>query len=122
MCNPLRKSVVETCDVVWPRRMYHKRLNANVTVLDPIVAIETENPRDEVVDTQIKIEKVVDDVRDDESFMCEVSKALSSLEQEVRRLGRTVHQITTYNPMTGKATEISAVHNYYVCLAELDNE
>ena len=50
-----------------------------------------------------------------------MSKASSSLEQVVRRSGRTVTQTTTYNPTTGKAAEISAVQNYYACLAELDN-
>ena len=45
-----------------------------------------------------------------------------SLEHEVRRSGISVHQTMTYNPTTGKATKLSAVQNYFACLAELDNE
>ena len=51
----------------------------------------------------------------------EVSRALSSLDQEVLRSGRTVCQITTYNPTTSKAADISAVQNCFACLAKLDN-
>ena len=47
---------------------------------------------------------------------------MPSLEQEVHRSGRTVRQTTTYNPTTGKAAEISAMQNYFACLAKLDNE
>ena len=51
-----------------------------------------------------------------------MSRVLLSLEHEVRRSGISVHQTMTYNPTTGKATKLSAVQNYFACLAELDNE
>ena len=76
--------------------------------------------REDRVESRVKIEEVKEG--DDESVRSEVSRALSSLEQEVRRSGRSVRQTTTYNPTTGKAAEISAMQNYFACLAELDNE
>ena len=54
----------------------------------------------------------MDDVKDDTSVSSGVSRASSSLEQEVRRSGRTIRQTTTYDHTTGKAAEISAVQNY----------
>ena len=75
MFNPLRNSGVETHTVTW-------RLNADFTNLDSILVIEADSPRDEDVDTQIKIEPVVEGVNGDVSVKSEVSRALSSLEQE----------------------------------------
>ena len=60
--------------------MYYKRLNTNVTDFGSIAAIEAKNQRDEVVNTQIKIEEVVDDIRDDEYGRSKVSRVLFSLE------------------------------------------
>ena len=123
MFNPLRNSIVESRDVTWLRRMYYPRLDADLTGQDPLVVIEADFSREERVqpeEPRIKIEEVKD--QDDASVSLEVSKASSSLEQVVRRSGRTVTQTTTYNPTTDKATDISAMQNYFACLAELDNE
>ena len=57
---------------------------------DPIGIVEAENPRDEVVESRVKIEEVADNGNDDESLRSEVSRASLSLEQEVRRSGRTM--------------------------------
>ena len=89
--------------------MYYERLNTNVTDSDPVVVVEAKNSCDEVVYTHIKIEEVVEDVRDDKSVRSVVSRAPSSLEQEVLRSIRTVQQTTTYNPTTGKAAKSRAV-------------
>jgi hypothetical protein len=50
MFTPLRNSVVETLDMIWPRRMYYKRVYTNVTELGPIVVIKANNSGDEVVE------------------------------------------------------------------------
>ena len=121
MFNPLRNSIVESRDVTWLRRMYYPRPDTDLTGQNPLVVIEADFPREEIVqpeEPRVKIEEI----KDDASVSSEVSKASSSLEQVVRRSGRTVTQTTTYNPTTGKAAEISAMQNYYACLAELDNE
>ena len=123
MSNLLRNSIVESRDVPWLRRMYYPRLDADLTGQDPLVVIEAHFPREERVQPEephIKIEEVKD--QDDVSVSSEVLKVSSSLEQVVRRSGRTVTQTTTYNPTTGKATDISAMQHYFACLAELDNE
>jgi hypothetical protein len=121
MFNPHKSSVVETRDVTWLKRMFYERIGSDVTNLDPIVVIEADSASDEVVETQVKLESP----GDDESVSSEVSRASSSLEQEVRRSGRTVRQTMTYDPESGKAStigaDISAIQNYYACLAELDN-
>merc|ERR1712153_4763 len=98
--------------------MYYPKPDTDLTGQDPLVVIEADFPREEIVqpeEPRVKIEE------DDASVSSEASKASSSLEQVVRRSGRTVTQTTTYNPTTGKAAEISAVQNYYACLSELDN-
>ena len=51
-----------------------------------------------------------------------MSRASSSLDQEAQRSNRSVCQTIAYNFTAGKAAEISAVQNYFACLAELDNE
>ena len=110
MFNPLRNSIVESRDVTWLRRMYYPRLDADLTGQDPLVVIEADFSREERVqpqETRVKIEELKD--QDDASVSSEVSKALSSLEQVVRRSVRTVTQTMTYNPTTGKAIDISAV-------------
>ena len=71
--------------------------------------IEANYPRDKVVEQRVKIEEVKDGDKEDKHVRSEVARASSSLEQEVRRSGRTVRQTTTYNSTTGKAAEISAV-------------
>ena len=50
--------------------------------------IEAAFPREDAAEPRVKIEEVKED--DDVSVKSEVSKASSSLEQEVRRSGRTV--------------------------------
>ena len=80
--------------------MYYKRLTAEMTGFDPLVVIEADNPRDEVVEQQVKIEEVMDNDKDAKSVRSEVSRALSSLEQEVPRSDRTVRQTTAYNSIT----------------------
>ena len=50
--------------------------------LDRIVVIEADSPRDEVLNTQIKMKQVKDGVNDDVSVRFEVSRVSSSLEQE----------------------------------------
>ena len=82
--------------------------------------IEADFPREEAVEPRVKIEEVKED--NGVYVRSEVSKTLLSLEQEVRRSGRTVRQTTTYNPTTGKAAEVSSMQNYFACMAELDNE
>ena len=86
--NPLRNSIVESCDVTWIRRMYYPRRNADITGFDPLVMIEAGFPRGGAVEPRVKFEKVKED--DDVSVKLEVSKVLSSLELEVRRSVRTV--------------------------------
>ena len=91
--------------------------------MDPHVLIEAKSPRDEVVEQCVKIEEVVDDYTDHEAVRSEVPRASLSLEHETHRAGRPMCQtIMTYNPVTGKVIELSAVQNHFVCLAELDNE
>ena len=122
MFNPLRNSIVESQDVTWLRHMYYPRPDTDLTGQDPLVVIEAGFPKEERVqpeEPRVKIEVVQD--QDDASVSLEVSKASASLEQVVHRSGRTVTQTTTYNPTTGKATDISAVQNYYACIAALDN-
>ena len=46
----LLMSIVESRDVPLLRHMYYPRLDAGVTGLDPLVVIETNFPRDEVVE------------------------------------------------------------------------
>ena len=120
MFNPLRNSIVESCDVTWLRRMYYPQLDADITGLDPLVVIEADFPREDTVEPRVKIEEIKKD--DDVSVKSEVSKTSSSLEHEVCRSGRTIRQTTTYNPTTDKAAEISAMYNYFACLVEFDNE
>ena len=71
--------------------------------------IVADYPRDEVVEQDIKIEEVKRGDKDGEPVRSEVSRLSLSLDQEVRRSSRSVLQSMTYNPMTGKATELSAV-------------
>ena len=74
------------------------------------------------MEQDINIEEVEGGDKDNKSGRSEVSRTLSSLEQELSRSGRAVRQTMTYNPTPGKATELSAVHNYFACMADLDNE
>ena len=53
--------------------------------------IEVDSPWEEVVDTQVKIEEIEDDANDDVSVQSGVSRASSSLEQEVHRARRIVY-------------------------------
>ena len=94
--------------------------DADVAELDPLVAIEANYPRDEIMEQRVNIEEVKED--DNKSGRSKVSRALLSLEKEVHRSGRSMCRTTTYNRTTGKAAEISAAQNYSACLAELDNE
>ena len=43
MYNPFTKYVVVTRDVMWLKRMFYERANNNVTLMDPVVAIEAED-------------------------------------------------------------------------------
>ena len=88
MFNPFRNSIVESRDVTWLRRMYYPRLDADITGLDPLVVIEADFWREEAVEPCVKIEEVKED--NDKYVRSEVSRALSSLEQEVCRSGRSV--------------------------------
>ena len=89
--------------MVWLRCMYYERINTDVIDLEHIVIIKVENSSDAVLNTHIKSGKVMDNVKDDKSVWSQVPRAFYILGQEVRRLGRTVRQTKTYNPMTGKA-------------------
>ena len=84
--------------------------------------IKADYPRDEVVEQRVEIDEVKEDDKDNHLFRSEVSRAASSLEQEVLRSGRSVCQTMPYNPTTGKATELSAEQNHGTYLAELYNE
>ena len=102
--------------MMWLRRMYYPRLDADITGLDPLVVIEADFSREDVVEPCVKFEEVKEDIEEvkeggDVSIKLEVSRAALNLEQEVRRSGRTVGQTTTYNSTTGKAAEIGAIHN-----------
>ena len=88
MFKPLRNSIAELRNVTWLRRMYYPRLNAGVTGFDPPIVIEAGFPREEAVEPCVKIEEVKEG--DDESIRSEVSRASSSLKQEVCRSGRCV--------------------------------
>ena len=127
MYNPLRNSIVESRDMMWLCHRYYEQLDADITELDPlVVVIGAKYPRDEVmvefVEQRVKVEEVKEDNKDNGSARSEVSRALSSLEQEVRRSVRSPRQTTNCNPTTGETTELSAVQNDVACLAELDNE
>ena len=73
--------------------------------------IEADFPRDESTEQDIKIMEVKEGDKDNTSVRSEVPRALSILEQEVRRSGRSVCETISYNPTTGtgKATELSSV-------------
>ena len=62
--------------------MYYERVNTDVKDLDLIIVIEAKKPRDEAVDTQVKIKEVVVIVRNDKFVKSELPRALSNLEQE----------------------------------------
>ena len=93
-------------------------------MLDPIVAIKVDSNRSEVLDTPINIEEQEpDDIpSNDVPARSEVFKATSSLEQDISRSTRTICQTSTYDPINGKAVEISAIQNCFGCLAELNND
>ena len=55
-----------------------------------------------------------------------MSRASSSLEQEVCKSGGTIRHTTTYNATTEKASttgvDNSAIQYYYACLSELEHD
>ena len=68
--------------------------------------IKVNYSRDEVVEQCVKIKEIKED--DNKSVRSEMSRALLSLEQEVRRSGRSVRQTMPCNPGTDKVAKISA--------------
>ena len=74
----------ETRDMTWLRRIYYKKINTEVTMMDHVVVLEAYHKRNEVVNTSIKTKKQnSDDVPTNDTLVrLEVSRASSSLEQD----------------------------------------
>ena len=67
--------------------------------MDQLVVIEADYPRDEVVEQRVEIDEVKEDDKDNNLIRSEMSRAASSIEQEVQRSGRSVsnHVLQSHN-------------------------